>query len=240
MAPSVSGSSPVILASVVIGTAMAPKATGAVLATRATDAALTGRIPTAMSMTAVTATGVPKPASASSRAPKQKAMRTAWTRWSGESDPNARRRTRSYPVSSVSRKIQIAVRTIQMMGNRPNAAPSLADEQGLAGGHLEGEDRDEQRRRAREVSPACHAFQRSAPSRTKRVSSGSAATRADRASDPATGFVTGWNMCTPLCGPRGIADGFPSVNVRQVYLSVNLRTVMLSDNDGLSRYSDLR
>ena len=95
MAPRVSGSRPVILASVVIGTAIAPNATGAVLATRATEAALTGRIPTAISMTAVTATGVPKPASASRRAPKQKAMRTAWTRMSGESDPKALRRTRS-------------------------------------------------------------------------------------------------------------------------------------------------
>jgi len=37
----------------VIGTPIAPNATGAVLATKATDAALMGLIPTAMSMTAV-------------------------------------------------------------------------------------------------------------------------------------------------------------------------------------------
>ena len=95
MAPSRLGSSPVILPRVVIGTAMAPKATGAVLATNATDAALIGEMPTAISITAVTATGVPKPASASSSAPKQNAMMMAWIRWSGDSDPKARRSTRS-------------------------------------------------------------------------------------------------------------------------------------------------
>jgi len=45
-------------------------------------------------MTAVTATGVPNPASASSSAPKQKAMLMACTRWSGDNEPNARRSTR--------------------------------------------------------------------------------------------------------------------------------------------------
>ena len=67
-----------------IGIAIAPKATGAVLATSATAAALIGLKPSAISITAVIATGVPKPASASSSAPKQKAMITAWTRWSSE------------------------------------------------------------------------------------------------------------------------------------------------------------
>ena len=84
-----------------IGTAIAPNATGAVFATSATAAALIGLKPSAMSITAVMATGVPKPASASSSAPKQKAMMTAWTRWSSEIDPNERRRTSKWPVSSV-------------------------------------------------------------------------------------------------------------------------------------------
>ena len=52
-------------------------------------------MPTAMSMTAVTATGVPNPASASSSAPKQNAMMMAWIRWSGDKEPKARRSTRS-------------------------------------------------------------------------------------------------------------------------------------------------
>lgn len=81
-----------------IGMASAPKATGAVLATSATLAALTGLNPSAMSMTAVMATGVPKPARASSRAPNEKAMTMAWTRWSGLTAPNERRRTSKWPV----------------------------------------------------------------------------------------------------------------------------------------------
>ena len=85
----------------VIGTAMAPNATGAVLATRATTAALSGLNRRAMSMTVQIATGVPKPASASSSAPKQKAMITAWTRWSSETDPNDRRSTSKCPVDTV-------------------------------------------------------------------------------------------------------------------------------------------
>ena len=52
-----------------IGIAIAPNATGAVLATSATEAALIGSKPSAISITAVIATGVPKPASASSSAP---------------------------------------------------------------------------------------------------------------------------------------------------------------------------
>ena len=92
---------PVISASVTIGMAMAPKATGAVLATSATDAALIGLKPSAISITAVMATGVPKPASASSSAPKQKAMITACTRWSVEIAPKERRSTAKWPVSTV-------------------------------------------------------------------------------------------------------------------------------------------
>ena len=89
-------------ASVVIGTAMAPKATGAVLATSATAAALAGWKPRPMSMTEQIATGVPKPASASSRAPKQKAISTACTRWSSLRRPNERLMTAKYPLRSSS------------------------------------------------------------------------------------------------------------------------------------------
>ena len=87
--------------SVTIGIAIAPKATGAVFATSATEAALIGLKPRAISITAVIATGVPKPASASSSAPKQKAMMTAWMRWSFETELNARLSTAKCPVASV-------------------------------------------------------------------------------------------------------------------------------------------
>ena len=101
IAPRSSFGSPVISPSVMIGMAIAPNATGAVLATSATAAALIGWKPSAISMTAVIATGVPKPASASSSAPKQKAMMTACTRWSSEIRPNERRSTAKCPVASV-------------------------------------------------------------------------------------------------------------------------------------------
>ena len=91
----------VTVARVVIGTASAPNATGAVLATSATTAALSGRNPRAMSMTLVMATGVPKPASASRRAPKQNAMMTAWIRWSSLTLAKDRRRTSKCPVTTV-------------------------------------------------------------------------------------------------------------------------------------------
>jgi hypothetical protein len=86
---------------VVIGMAIAPKATGAVLATRAIAAALIGLNPSAISITALIATGVPNPASASIRAPKQKATITAWIRWSLETAPNDRRNTAKCPVATV-------------------------------------------------------------------------------------------------------------------------------------------
>jgi hypothetical protein len=80
MAPSVSVDKPDTLARVMIGVAIAPNATGAVLATNARTAALSGLKPRASSITEVTATGVPNPAKASSDAPKENTMMTAWMR----------------------------------------------------------------------------------------------------------------------------------------------------------------
>ncbi len=54
-----------------------------------------------MSMTLVMATGVPNPARASSRAPKQKAMITAWIRWSSLTFAKDRRSTSKWPVTTV-------------------------------------------------------------------------------------------------------------------------------------------
>jgi hypothetical protein len=93
--------SPLTWASVTIGIAIAPKATGAVSASRHTAAALTGRSPSETSITPQIAAGVPKPASASSRAPKQKAIMITCTRMSVETDENERRRTAKCPVSTV-------------------------------------------------------------------------------------------------------------------------------------------
>ena len=60
-----------------------------------------GAKPTAISITAVIATGVPKPARASISAPKEKAMITAWMRWSSEIRANDRRSTAKCPVFTV-------------------------------------------------------------------------------------------------------------------------------------------
>ena len=66
-----------------MGVPRAPKATGAVLAMREREAAWRGLKPSWMRMAEVTATGVPKPAAPSKKAPKLKAMRTSWMRGSG-------------------------------------------------------------------------------------------------------------------------------------------------------------
>ena len=89
------------VARVTIGVARAPNATGAVLAIRATAAALSGWKPSAISITTVIATGVPKPASASSSAPKQNAMMIACTRWSELTLSKERRSTSKCPDDTV-------------------------------------------------------------------------------------------------------------------------------------------
>src|SRR3954467_2461195 len=63
--------SPVTCANVITGVPIAPNATGAVLATSDTAAALSGENPSATSITEQMATGAPNPASASISAPKQ-------------------------------------------------------------------------------------------------------------------------------------------------------------------------
>jgi hypothetical protein len=102
IAPIVLSGIPVSVAAVVIGMAIAPKATGAVLASSTVHAARSGATPRAMSMVAVMATGAPKPASASSRPPKQKAMRTAWMRGSSLTMLNVARRSSNLPLVTVS------------------------------------------------------------------------------------------------------------------------------------------
>ncbi len=80
MAPKVSVGKPETFASVMMGVAIAPNATGAVLATSDSAAAFSSPKPRASNITEVTATGVPNPANASSNAPKENAMTTAWMR----------------------------------------------------------------------------------------------------------------------------------------------------------------
>src|SRR5215475_8092313 len=96
--PTLFTSRPLTVDRVTIGVASAPNATGAVFATSANTAARIGVKPSAINMTAVIATGVPKPANASISAPKQNAMMMAWIRLSSLTPPNDRRSTSKCPV----------------------------------------------------------------------------------------------------------------------------------------------
>ena len=84
-----------------MGVAIAPKATGAVFATSASTAAFIGLKPSAINITEVTATGVPKPASASSSAPNENAMMHRLDALVVAHLANERRRTSKCPVSTV-------------------------------------------------------------------------------------------------------------------------------------------
>ena len=66
-----------------------------------TVAARNGGNPVAVSMTAVMATGAPKPVSASRRPPKQKAISTAVMRGSSEISRNDARRSSKRPLTTV-------------------------------------------------------------------------------------------------------------------------------------------
>ncbi len=209
---------PVTELSVMIGAAIAPNATGAVLANNETTAALMGFMPAAISMAAEMATGAPKPASDSSSAPKQNAMRMAWMRWSSEMD-----------------RILIAEYLEPAGDHRQAVHPDGVDEDPQNG---------EQRRRPHlrvsrfRLAPAASPIRRrrsrstaarlisadrwagnfKTPSMTKSDVRGMAATSAESTSDPAAGSSTCWNWdmgppdglfgcdCFTRCGSRLLID----------------------------------
>ncbi|KAF5032024.1 hypothetical protein DSECCO2_621620 [anaerobic digester metagenome] len=105
------------------GMPSAPKATGAVLATRQMPPAYTGLKPSPISMAAVMATGVPKPAVPSRNAPKAKAMNRACNRRSSVSRASEPLMISNSPDSTVMLYSHTAVSTIQMIGNSPMAMP---------------------------------------------------------------------------------------------------------------------
>ena len=111
--------SPPVLAAMSTGRPTAPKATGTVLATKAVTAARSLPNPMATSMAAAMATGAPKPARASSRPPKQKAMRMPSTRGSSLMRKKVRRRSSNRLEITVTWYIQMALSRIHTMGNRP-------------------------------------------------------------------------------------------------------------------------
>ena len=75
-------SRPVTPWSAMVGIPTDPKATGAVLASRERPAAWMAGKPRPMRIVPQTATGVPKPAAPSKKAPRTKAMRRSWRRLS--------------------------------------------------------------------------------------------------------------------------------------------------------------
>ncbi|MNT72128.1 hypothetical protein D3C72_2106990 [compost metagenome] len=81
-----------------MGMPMAPKATGAVLPIRHRPAAYSGLKPRPTSSAAVIATGAPKPAAPSRKAPKQKPTRMSCRRWSSVTDRIEARMISNCPV----------------------------------------------------------------------------------------------------------------------------------------------
>ena len=94
-------SKPPVLAAMRTGRPTAPNATGTVLATKAVMAPRSLPNPIAMSIAAAMATGAPNPARASSRPPKQKAIRMPSTRGSLLMRKKVRRRSSKRPEMTV-------------------------------------------------------------------------------------------------------------------------------------------
>jgi hypothetical protein len=121
----VSTGSPVTPARVRTGVPMAPNATGAVLPISDSPAAGNGRKPSPISMAAQIATGVPNPAEPSRKAPKLNAMSRTWMRRSDAIPAIESLTSSNWPVLTVRSYTNIAVSTIQPIGNNPNSAPLI-------------------------------------------------------------------------------------------------------------------
>ncbi|MCY1179271.1 hypothetical protein D9M73_196630 [compost metagenome] len=102
MAPILKASMPVTWPATMIGMPRAPKATGAVLAIRHRPAAYSGLKPRPTSRAAVMATGAPKPAAPSRKAPKQKPISKTCRRWSSVIDRTELRMISNWPLLTVS------------------------------------------------------------------------------------------------------------------------------------------
>ena len=100
IADSSNSGSPVTPRSVRIGLPTPPHATGAVLAIRQRTAASNGLKPRPIRKAPAMATGAPPPPVPSRKAPKQKAMSTAWIRRSDDSRAIDRFITANCPVST--------------------------------------------------------------------------------------------------------------------------------------------
>ena len=107
------------------GMPIEPNATGAVLASRARTAAVTGSKPRLARIEAEIATGAPKPAMPSMSAPKLKATSRACSLRSVVRRASERLMTSKSPLATVRLWKTIALSTIQLIGHSPNAMPSV-------------------------------------------------------------------------------------------------------------------
>ncbi len=140
------------------------------------------------------ATGAPKPASASSSAPKQNAIRIACVRWSDDNAPKLRCSTSKCPVATVMLKIHSAFTTIHMIGNSPKNAPCAAADSAIPTG-IANPSTATSSAAASPDSAAHWARSRSAPSSTSTMASGSTETSADQPSEPPTACGFCWYGC---------------------------------------------
>ena len=119
MAPIRNGSMPVTWPATMMGMPMAPKATGAVLAIRHRPAAYNGLKPRPTSSAEVMATGAPKPAAPSRKAPKAKPISSTCRRWSSVTDSTEARMMSICPVLTTILYRKTAVTMIQAIGHKP-------------------------------------------------------------------------------------------------------------------------
>ncbi len=129
----------------------------------------------------VMATGVPKPAMPSSRAPKQNpittsTMRRSLGRWRITQPWKASNR----PDETVMLNSRRALNTIHMIGHRAKAAPAAALSSASGSGNFQTSTASA-RPTTRPASEASHAGRRSTPIRIRTATIGADATRNDRA-----------------------------------------------------------
>lgn len=96
--------------------------------------AASGEKPRPMRIAAVTATGVPKPAAPSKKAPKQNAIKSSWMRRSSVMPESESCSTAKLPFCSVSWCRKMMLSTIQPIGSSPVKPPSSAARPAMSAG----------------------------------------------------------------------------------------------------------
>ncbi|GAC1687623.1 MAG: hypothetical protein PVS2B1_08540 [Candidatus Dormibacteraceae bacterium] len=147
---------------------------------------MTGSKPMLARIEAVIATGAPKPAMPSSRAPKLKAMSSVCNRRSVVRRVSERLMTSKSPLATVRLWKKTAFKTIQLIGHRPNAMPSVAVAKVMPNG-MPHTTQASKAAVSIAASAHSHAGRRRMASMTNRTYSGSPATSADSKMLPSTG-----------------------------------------------------